>query len=220
MKKKFNPAYIGQRPDIQRLVPFGVSHVLDVGCSNGALGAGIKIKRPKSRVFGIEMSPQMAAQAETKLDKVFVGDASKIILGGQLAGHEFDVIIFADLLEHLVDPWSVLKVAVQHLKPGGSIITSIPNIRHIDTIFNLVVKGRWPYRNRGIHDRTHLRFFTLKNIREMLHDSGLEIDVMETNYRFWEAGHKYNKYAKKFAIPWVRNFLAFQYLMRARKVDK
>jgi hypothetical protein len=83
-----------------------------------------------------------------------------------------------------------------------------------------VVKARWPYRNRGIHDRTHLRFFTLKNIREMLHDSGLEIDVMETNYRFWEAGHKYNKYAKKFAIPWVRNFLAFQYLMRARKVDK
>jgi 2-polyprenyl-3-methyl-5-hydroxy-6-metoxy-1,4-benzoquinol methylase len=216
-RKGFNPAYVGQRPDIQKLIPYGVGSVLDVGCSNGALGASLKAKRKKVKVFGIEMSPEMAKVAAAQLDKVFVGDASEVILNGSLAGHEFDVIIFADLLEHLVDPWRVLKVATKHLKPGGSIITSIPNIRHIDTIYNLVIKGRWPYRDRGIHDRTHLRFFTMKNIEEMFENAGLQIDNIETNYRFWERGHKYNRYAKHFAIPGIKNFLAFQYLMRARK---
>jgi len=86
------------------------------------------------------------------------------------APNYFDCIIFADILEHLKDPLVLLKNATSFLSDGGVIIASIPNIRHHTTIINLLFKGYWPYRERGIHDKTHLRFFTLKNIKEMIED--------------------------------------------------
>lgn len=217
-KSDFNPSYIGQRTDIEKLLPSSASMILDVGCSDGTLGAAIKAKTG-AQVFGIELSKDMAKEAASRLDKVFVGDASKIILQGKLNNHQFDAIIFADLLEHLVDPWAVLKATVTHLRPEGCIIASIPNIRHIDTLYNLIVRGYWPYRDRGIHDRTHLRFFTKKNITELFESSGLKIDTINTNYRIVEKPHGLNNIAKYIAVPGIRNFLAFQYLVRAQKTE-
>jgi len=213
-KTGFNPSYVGQRGDIQRLIPENAKLVLDVGCSTGALGAAVKAKTG-AQVFGIELSEEMAKEAFDRIDKVFVGDAMEIIIQGKLGNHLFDTIIFADVLEHLIDPWKTLSAAANYLNPGGVIIASIPNIRHIDTIYNLVLKGYWPYRDRGIHDRTHLRFFTRKNIVELFEHTGLCIDVIETNYRLLERPHKINRYAKFFAFPGIRSFFAFQYLVRA-----
>jgi len=214
--KNFNPSYIGQRTDIEKLIPPSPKMVLDVGCSNGTLGAAIKA-RTGAQVFGIELSKEMAEEASSRLDKVFIGDAAEVILGRELNDHQFDTIIFADLLEHLVDPWVVLRAAVKHLHPEGSIITSIPNIRHLDTLYSLIVRGYWPYRDRGIHDRTHLRFFTKKNITELFESANLEIDTINTNYRIIEKPHGLNRFAKYIAAPGIRNFLAFQYLIRAHQ---
>jgi len=215
-KSDFNLSYVGERPDIVKLVPSAAKLVLDVGCSTGALGAGVKSKTG-ARVFGIELSAEMANEASRRLDKVFVGDATEVILKGELNGYHFDAIIFADVLEHLVDPWETLKAASACLSTEGVIITSIPNIRHIDTIYNLVLRGYWPYRDRGIHDRTHLRFFTRKNIDELFEGAGLSIDVVETNYRLLERPSGINRIARFFALPGIRNFLAFQYLVRANR---
>ena len=211
----FNPSYVGRRPDIERMMPSNARVVLDVGCSVGTLGEAIKSKTG-AQVFGIELSEEMANEAVNRIDRVFVGDAAEIILHGKLDGYQFDTIIFSDVLEHLVDPWGVLGKVVEYLDSGGFIIASIPNIRHINTIYNLVLKGYWPYEDRGIHDRTHLRFFTKKNIREMFVNAGLSIDKIETNYRLVEKPHNLNRFAKFVAIPGIRNFLAFQYLIRAR----
>ena len=63
--------------------------------------------------------------------------------------------------------WAVLRAAVRYLEPEGVVIASIPNVGHLDTICNLVFRGLWPYRERGIHDRTHLRFFARGNIDEL-----------------------------------------------------
>jgi 2-polyprenyl-3-methyl-5-hydroxy-6-metoxy-1,4-benzoquinol methylase len=186
-----------------------------VGCSTGALGAAIKA-RTGAEVVGIELSVDMAHEAGKQIDKVFVGDAAEIILQGKLDGYRFDTIIFADVLEHLADPWAVLNKAVKYLDADGTVITSIPNIRHIDTICNLVFRGRWPYRDRGIHDRTHLRFFTKRNIYDLFNGAGLAIEVVKTNYRFLDRPHYMNRFARPLAIPGVRNFLAFQYLFRGR----
>ena len=213
-KADFNPSYIGRRPDIEKMVPPDARRILDAGCSIGSLGAAIKAKTG-SQVYGIELSEEMAQEAMNRIDKVFVGDAAEIIFQEKLDGYHFDTIIFSDVLEHLVDPWGVLGKAVEYLDPGGAVIASIPNIRHINTIYNLVLKGYWPYEERGIHDRTHLRFFTLKNIREMFVNAGLSIDKIETNYRLIEKPHRLNRYAHVFAIPGIRNFLAFQYIIRA-----
>lgn len=218
-KTKFNPSYIGQRSDVQKLIPSEVKSVLDVGCSIGALGAAVKAKTG-AQVFGIEVSEEMANDALGRIDKVFVGDATEIIDRGDLHGYHFDTIIFADVLEHLVDPWATLKAATNLLSPEGTIIASIPNIRHIDTIYNLVVKGYWPYRDCGIHDQTHLRFFTKRNISELFENAGLSIDIIETNYRLIERGGGINRFAKFFAFPGIKNFLAFQYLIRARLTNR
>ena len=191
---------------------------MDVGCSNGTLGAAIKA-RTEANVIGVELSPTMAAEARNCLDQVFVDDAAAVFTTGKLDEFKFDTIIFADVLEHLVDPWLVLQTATKYLTPEGTIIASLPNIRHIDTIYNLVVKGNWPYRDRGIHDRTHLRFFTKQNILELFNRSGLEINRLETNYRLIEKPHSWNRLAKFIALPGIRNFLAFQYLIQAKRAE-
>ena len=215
----FNPSYIGRREGVERLLPAGVRSVLDVGCSVGALGASIKA-HTGAQVTGIEYSPAMAAEAERVLDRVFVGDATAVIDGPALDGQQFDAIIFADVLEHLPDPWLVLRRAVRLLAPNGRIIASLPNIRHLSTIYHLVVLGYWPYRDRGIHDRTHLRFFTRRNVVELFRSADLEIESLAAKYRLVERQHRINRYAKYLALPGLRGFLAFQYLVTARVAAK
>lgn len=212
----FNPSYTGLRNDILRLISDNVSKVLDVGCSTGALGEKIK-QRNSAEVVGIEVNEQMAKLAKEKLDKVIVGDIEKINLADYLSPNYFDCVIFAYILEHLESPWDVLKSATTFLNNEGIIIASIPNVRHYTTIINLVIRGYWPYRERGIHDKTHLRFFTLKNIRELFQYANLEIVRIERNYRIIEKPHSINKYAKYFAIPFIREFIAFQYIIVAKK---
>jgi 2-polyprenyl-3-methyl-5-hydroxy-6-metoxy-1,4-benzoquinol methylase len=213
-----NPAYVTRRTDILSLVPDSASLILDVGCSNGALGASIKHSRPGAKVVGMEVSQAMAKDAMVHLDQVLVGDIEHPQAFDALSGQRFDTIIFADVLEHLKDPWSMLKKVRPFLLQGGVLITSIPNVRHIDTIFNLVVKGRWPYRDRGIHDRTHLRFFTKIDIKDLFTEAAFKIDIMRTNYRFFERPHPWNRYAKVAAVPGIAAFFAFQYLVVASPV--
>lgn len=214
-KIDFNASYVGFRPDVERLIAPDARAVLDVGCSTGLLGAAVKA-RTGAKVTGIELCEEMAEEARGRIDNVLVGDATEILAGEELKGHRFDTIICADILEHLLDPWKTLKAAVSLLSPQGVVVASIPNIRHLDTIYNLAIKGYWPYRDRGIHDRTHLRFFTRKNIVELFEYAGLRVEVMEANYRFVEKPHGINKMARYFALPGIRNLLAFQYLIRAR----
>jgi 2-polyprenyl-3-methyl-5-hydroxy-6-metoxy-1,4-benzoquinol methylase len=186
--------------------------VLDVGCSIGTVGKMIMDKNG-AVVYGIERSPEMAEKARFVLDKVFVGDVEDFVFD-IFENQPFDTIILADVLEHLIDPWNVLKKLTRCVKPGGKIIASIPNIRHISTVYQLLVKGYWPYRDRGIHDRTHLRFFTKRNVIELFDYAGLSIEYFSANYRLLERPHKYNKIAKYMAFPGIRDFLSFQYLVK------
>jgi len=212
---KFDPSYVDVRNDILNLVPEKVRRVLDVGCSTGALGKKIK-QRNTTEVMGVEFDEQMAKVAREKLDRVIVGDVEKVNFEEHFPAEYFDCIIFADILEHLKNPWEVLKNATNFLNKEGIILASIPNVRHYTTITNLLFKGYWPYRDRGIHDKTHLRFFTLKNIRELFQYAGLEIIRTERNYRIIERPHLINICAKCFGFLF-KDLLAFQYLVVAEK---
>lgn len=213
----FNPSYVGPRFDVVSMVPPGVTRVLDVGCSIGSLGEQLKSKFGV-KVVGVEIDERMARIAETKLDKVIAGDIESLNLEFYFSGKCFDCIIFADVLEHLRNPWNVLKELTLYLDDKGVVIASLPNIRHYSSIINLVLRGYWPYRERGIHDRTHLRFFTLKNIRELFDCANLAIVQLKRNYRIIESPHYLNKYSKLFALPVINEFLTFQYLVVAKKV--
>lgn len=87
----------------------------------------------------------------------------------------FDCLMFADVLEHLVDPWRCLSLALQRLAPGGCVIVSLPNVRHVSVLWGIFFMGTFPRRDRGIFDRTHLRWFTYADAKGLLLESGLVV---------------------------------------------
>jgi len=215
-KANFKKSYIGPRDDILGQVPHAVSKVLDIGCSVGTLGAQLK-QRFGAEVVGVEIDERMAEIAKEKIDQVIVGNIEEINVAGHFAPEYFDCIVFADVLEHLKDPWSALKHLMGLLSNKGILIASIPNVRHYSTIVSLLVKGYWPYRARGIHDKTHLRFFTLRNIVQLFEYANVEIVKIKRNYRIIEKPHSINRYAKLLAVPFIREFITFQYVISAKK---
>lgn len=216
MKSRFNPSYVSPRDDIVELIPVEARRILDVGCSTGELGANIQ-RKLGAKVTGIEIDEDMANVAKDRLDRVVVGDIESIHLPDYCSPGHYDCIVFADVLEHLKDGWRVLAQSVDLLQDTGVVIVSVPNIRHYTTIVDLLFRGVWPYRERGIHDRTHLRFFTLRNIREMFDGAALEIVAIRRHYRIIERPHHLNRYAKYVAMLCPKELLTFQYIVVARK---
>ncbi|MAT94498.1 MAG: hypothetical protein CME59_18135 [Halioglobus sp.] len=214
---EFNRSYIGARPELLDLVPRSAVSILDIGCSVGELGRSVIDRNPDARVHGIEIDPDMAAVARQRLHSVLVADLEDVSLPEQFSPARFDCIIMADVLEHLRDPWAVLDQAVEVAADGATIIACLPNVRHYSTIYSLVFRGRWPYRKRGIHDRTHLRFFARKNILELFAHRSLQIQDIRTKYRITERPGGINRVARFLALPLLRGFLAYQYIVVARK---
>ena len=211
----FKQAYTGSRPDLLALVPPGARRILDVGCATGALGAAIRAERAGAVVVGVEADPELAALAEERLDRVLTEPVERAL--ESLEGERFDCVVCGDVLEHLADPWAVLRALAALLDEGGAVVASVPNAGHLDTLVNLAFRRRWPYRERGIHDETHLRFFALANIRALFAQAGLEIAVLRRHYRLVERPHRLNRLAPLFALPGLRELLAFQYLVLARR---
>ncbi len=99
---------------------------------------------------------------------------------------DVDCLILGDVLEHLRDPWHILRFLAKSMKPGAQVLASIPNVQHYSLILSLL-HGQWTYQDAGLLDRTHLRFFSLQSIKEMFADAGLQIfeirgRQIETNY--------------------------------------
>lgn len=154
------------------------SAVLDIGCGEGLLGEDIK-RAFKCRVEGIEYVAQAAQKARSRLDRVMAGNIEEMDLSSFLDEKCFDYIIFGDVLEHLIDPWKILHRVRPYLKDDGVILTSIPNVGHISILLNLL-GGRWPYEDAGLLDKTHLRFFTAKEIPSLFQSSGYRVTSMAT----------------------------------------
>ncbi len=167
--------YTGSRDDLIRLIPAGATRILEVGCAAGMTGRALK-RAGVQEVVGVELREDVASEARRFYDQVIAGDVEKVELPYE-EGH-FDCIIYGDVLEHLIDPWALLRKHSLLLRSGGAIVCSIPNVRHYKNMKGLLVRGEWEYRERGVLDRTHLRFFTRKSIETMVRDAGFEITTM------------------------------------------
>lgn len=161
------------RPEMMEFVPKDARVILEVGCGQGNFAYALKQRRDDSEVWGIELAESEAAEAAQKLDKVLSGSVESQIL--ELPDRHFDVVIFNDVLEHLLDPYQVLTQLKQKLKPGGIVVSSIPNIRYFRNLFDFVWRKNWDYTDNGIMDKTHFRFFTIKSIRKMYENQGYKI---------------------------------------------
>ncbi len=161
---------------IMSLVPEG-SRVLDLGCASGNLARALENER-HCEVLGVELDPDAARAASAKGLQVLVADIVQVPLGELLAGRTFDRIVLADVLEHLGEPLRTLSQTRRLLSPGGRVLTSFPNITHID-IQLMLAQDQWRYVPAGILDRTHLRFFTLASFTQMAASAGFEVTTAE-----------------------------------------
>lgn len=163
------------RPEVLEFIPPDARRLLDVGCWRGAFGAAVKRAHPDCRVTGIELDPESASIAQSRLDRVWRGEYPAVVPRGE----RFDVVTFLDVLEHLVDPWAALRAASDLLEPGGVVIAVIPNIRHLAVTARLVVRGRWDYQDSGLLDRTHLRFFTKQTMLDLFRGRSYEVQHIQ-----------------------------------------
>jgi O-antigen biosynthesis protein len=199
--------YAQARPEVATLVPPACRRVLDVGCGAGHLGR--LLKERGHHITGLELVPEEADQARRWLDAVVTADAEA---GLPFEPGSFDAVIFADLLEHLVDPWRVLREAADLLPPGGVVVASVPNVQNLDVVRRLL-RGRWDYRERGILDLGHLRFFTLETIRDLFAQAGLTLA---------HVGHRYRRSLFRETVCFLtagraRAYFTRQYLVVAKK---
>ena len=165
--------YDHPRAEMAAFLPDGARRVLDIGCGAGRFATAIK-DRFGLEVWGLEVDPTAAETAAGSLDRVLVGDALQRL--DDVPAGRFDCIYLNDVLEHLVDPEALLQALPAKLAPRGRVVASLPNVRYFPHLWDLVIRGRWEYRDEGILDRTHLRFFTRSSTAAMFQRCGYRIE--------------------------------------------
>lgn len=159
---------------LDEMIPKG-SKVLDVGCSTGNFG--VYLEREKNcKVTGIDIDSEDIRIAKKKISRAYVMDINSDSVDKLGL---FDVVIFADVIEHLENPSSTLsQVAKKLLKTGGKICFSIPNMAHVSVRIDLLA-GSFPYKSRGLLDKTHLHFYDFNEVNNVFNNAGLTIKYMK-----------------------------------------
>ncbi|MDP3788857.1 MAG: class I SAM-dependent methyltransferase [Candidatus Omnitrophota bacterium] len=201
--------YGSEREDIIALIPPDARRVLDVGCGFGLMGKRLKQKNSAIEVVGLEAEGKAAETAKKNIDKVITGDVEGLKMPFQ--DRYFDCLVYGEVLEHLKNPWQVLKEHASYLKKGGCCILSMPNISHYSIIEGLL-RDKWDYKDSGILDNTHLRFFTINGIRKMLNDAGY---IIEDEKRYIQ-GSRVKKAIGKLLGKRAAHLLTEQYLIKGR----
>ena len=224
MNEKPISYYENVRNDLIPLIPNDAKCILEVGCASGMTGRELK-RRNGAFVAGIELNANAATAAKNVLDDVLHGDIEKIDL--PYRDSSFDCILFADVLEHLIDPLSTLIKVRRLLKKGGSVVASIPNVQFHGVIHQLI-EGNWTYEKEGILDETHLRFFTYKEIEKIFSQAGYSIqkveEVLDPQYDKFSLNNNTDlnfgrTQIKDLSPEEIKRFFVFQYLVIAEPIN-
>jgi 2-polyprenyl-3-methyl-5-hydroxy-6-metoxy-1,4-benzoquinol methylase len=163
--------YANERTDVIALLPRPVRRVLDVGCGAGGTARGLRAAGA-SEIVGIEVVASAAESARTLLDVVHVAPVEEAL--DELEG-PFDTVLCLDVLEHLVDPGEVLARLRALAAPAATLQVSVPNARHFSLVLDLVLRGTFGYTDWGHRDRTHLRWFTRRDLIELVTRAGWDV---------------------------------------------
>lgn len=160
-----------KRTELLDFMPLKYKKVLEIGCGSGNFRTNCS---DVCEYWGVEPNPEAATKAKRQLTKVLLGiyeDAHETIPDGY-----FDLIVCNDVIEHLPDHESFLKKIKTKLAPNGVLIGSVPNIRFLPYLISLLCAKDWKYEDSGVLDRTHLRFFTEKSLKQTFIDTGYDIE--------------------------------------------
>ncbi len=174
--EKTNKYYAYQRREMFPFVPTDVHELLEVGCGEAHFAAALKADRAV-HVTAIEPFAAAAEVARGRVDRLLETDVEHGF--AQLPDASFDGVVFNDVLEHLVDPWWALVETKRLLRPDGCVVASLPNMRYMPVLKDLVLNGDWEYCDAGVMDRTHLRFFTRRSIARLFGATGYGVERLE-----------------------------------------
>lgn len=166
-----DPQYYSRvRKEIVPLLPERATRILDVGAASGATSAWVKSLFPGSYVIGLEGFAELETELRSRVDEAHIVD-----LDGALPDvGPVDLALFLDVLEHLRAPGDVLRTLTAGMPVGGRVIVSLPNVAHLSVSLPLL-RGHFTYRDSGILDRTHLRFFVRESVLALLEGAGFEV---------------------------------------------
>jgi 2-polyprenyl-3-methyl-5-hydroxy-6-metoxy-1,4-benzoquinol methylase len=207
------------RKDIISLIPNNPGQkILEIGAGAGNTLLYIKENQLAAEVMGVElMEIADSNQKHSLIDKFQIANIEQENI--QAKEEYFDIIICADVLEHLVDPWNMVDKLTRFLKKDGLMIVSIPNIREWKTLGKIIFKGDFSYQPAGgIMDKTHVRFFCKKNIYQLLNTPALSTFYCQPNFmlKVLPEGKK-RRIINLLTFGLFENFLAVQYIFIARK---
>jgi 2-polyprenyl-3-methyl-5-hydroxy-6-metoxy-1,4-benzoquinol methylase len=199
--------------------------ILDIGCGSGSISNVIKNART-TEIIGVEPNTQRAMAAE-KSGLFVVNDIYSEEIGREHG--PFDVVLFADVLEHLVDPASMLEQVKPALAENGRVIASVPNVAHW-TIRLALLFGRFDYQASGLMDATHLRWFTRDGITKLFDAAGYEIDKLDESAGSWMSGYRWTP-VRLLPFGWrskvvyglcqiAPGFFGYQHIVTARPKSK
>ncbi|AFY28568.1 methyltransferase domain-containing protein [Cyanobium gracile] len=171
------PAHDNFNPDILKLMNKDYDTIVEVGCSRGALARAYRSSFKCDKYIGIDIDEDSAVFARNHCSEVIIGDIESMNESAWNTLFPSSLWIFGDSLEHLKNPWSLLRRIRQNLKPEDSIIACIPNAQHWSVIARLA-SGNFQYEDEGLMDRTHLRWFTKRTIIDLFEKTGYSIELI------------------------------------------
>lgn len=166
--------YAMQRPEIAKLIVGTPKTVLEIGCAAGCFKKNFSWPVEYHGVEPDRNAADAARRSGIVIYEGFYDAVAKTIPDGH-----FDLIVCNDVIEHMADPWAFLRSASAKLTPDGKIIGSIPNVRFIGVLIDMLIRRDWRYRERGVLDSTHLRFFTIRSFCRLMRECGYTVEFVK-----------------------------------------
>ena len=209
-------------PDLIDVLPLTAKRVVDIGCGVGEIAQEFHIRASPEYYLGVEIDPQDAVIAKKYCSECIVGNIEEFDENTWSQLENYDLWVFGDVLEHLYDPWRILKKVREILPTDGQIACCIPNVQHWSVQARLSI-GDWRYAEKGLLDRTHIRFFTRQTIVELIQGAGFEITEIVPRYLHHPTADKFLDIIEKLAtVTGGDSQIArteasvFQYIIKAR----
>lgn len=191
-----------QKHLLELIGPMKGKKILDVGCASGYFG---KLLRQRGNtVYGIDISQKAVKQARKVLDKAYCVDLENDPLPFL---NTFDVIVIAEVLEHLFQPQAVVEKLVKRLKPQGKLIITTPNISYWVNRLNFFF-GKFEYTNQGMFDEGHIHFFN---------DPSLKMLIKNVRLRISKENHVIIPITLRFVCKYFPNVFAYQLIIAAQR---
>jgi SAM-dependent methyltransferase len=203
--------YFGRiRSEIEPLLPSFAARILDVGCGAGRTSAWLASKFPKAHIIGLEGNSSLKEELTRNVTEAHIVDLNDNLPDVGLP----DLVLFLDVLEHLLSPESVLRRLTANLAEAGTVIVSLPNIAHLSVALPLLLQGRFEYKDAGILDRTHLHFFVRESIIGLLNRANL---IVERGLEYGLGGPR-SRLVDRITFGSLRARLVKQYIVAGRRM--